>query len=219
MIKGFKDYIEEGPNDPAIFKAIFLAGGPGSGKSFMVKETGLQALGFKVVNSDIPFEKAMEKAMMKMDAESIFSAAGQAARQSAKKLTGALMDGYLTGRLGLVIDGTGKNFDKIKSQASELKKLGYDVSMIFVNTDLDTAISRNDNRPRSLPTQEVVKFWKDVQKNIGKFQGFFSQNFIVLDNSEGSDVTDISGEGFKWATKFAKRPIQNTLAKKWIKSK
>ena len=185
----------------------------------MVKETGLQALGFKVVNSDIPFEKAMEKAMMKMDADSIFSAAGQAARQSAKKLTGAQMDGYLTGRLGLVIDGTGKNFDKIKSQASELKKLGYDVSMIFVNTDLDTAISRNDNRPRSLPTQEVVKFWKDVQKNIGKFQGFFSQNFIVLDNSEGSDVTDISGEGFKWATKFAKRPIQNTLAKKWIKSK
>ena len=132
MIKGFKDYIEEGPNDPAIFKAIFLAGGPGSGKSFMVKETGLKALGFKVVNSDIPFEKAMEKAMMKMDADSIFSAAGQAARQSAKKLTGALMDGYLTGRLGLVIDGTGKNFDKIKTQASELKKLGYDVSMIFV---------------------------------------------------------------------------------------
>ena len=219
MIKGFKDYIEEGPNDPAIFKAIFLAGGPGSGKSFMVKETGLQALGFKVVNSDIPFEKAMEKARMKMDADSIFSAAGQAARQSAKTITDTQMQGYLTGRLGLVIDGTGKNFDKIKTQATELKKLGYDVSMIFVNTDLDTAISRNDNRPRSLPTQEVVKFWKDVQKNIGKFQGFFSQNFIVLDNSEGSDVTDISGEGFKWATKFAKRPIQNTLAKKWIKSK
>ena len=214
----FSKFIDEGPNDPAIFKAIFLAGGPGSGKSFMVKETGLKALGFRVVNSDIPFERAMEKAGLEMDPDTIFSVAGQTARQSAKTSTDAQMQGYLTGRLGLVIDGTGKNFDKIKTQATELKKLGYDVSMIFVNTDLDTAISRNDKRPRSLPTPTVVKMWKDVQKNIGKFQGFFSQNFIVLDNSEGSDDKVISGEGFKWATKFAKRPIQNTLARKWIKS-
>ena len=43
-------YIEEGVNDPAIFKAVFLAGGPGSGKSFIVGQTALTALGFKVIN-------------------------------------------------------------------------------------------------------------------------------------------------------------------------
>jgi hypothetical protein len=35
MIK-FSQYLSEGINDPAIFKAVFLAGGPGSGKSFIV---------------------------------------------------------------------------------------------------------------------------------------------------------------------------------------
>jgi predicted ABC-type ATPase len=210
--------IEEGPNDPAIFKAIFLAGGPGSGKSFMVKHTGLKVLGFKVVNSDVPFERAMEAAGLEMDPDNIFSAAGQAARDMAKTITNAQMSGYITGRLGLVIDGTGKNFDKIKKQAEKLKAIGYDVSMIFINTDLDTALVRNDERERSLPSQEVISMWKDVQKNIGKFQGYFSQNFIVLDNSEGSNVKTVSDNGYKWATKFAKQPIQNSLARKWINS-
>ena len=30
----FSQYFEEGVNDPAIFKAVFLAGGPGSGKTY-----------------------------------------------------------------------------------------------------------------------------------------------------------------------------------------
>ena len=33
-----KDIINEGVYDPGIFKAIFLAGGPGSGKSFVANE-------------------------------------------------------------------------------------------------------------------------------------------------------------------------------------
>ena len=45
-MKDFKTFVDEGPNDPAIFKAIFLAGGPGSGKSFIVGKTALPALGF-----------------------------------------------------------------------------------------------------------------------------------------------------------------------------
>jgi len=41
----FDDYLNEGINDPSIFKAVFLAGGPGSGKSFMVGQTALTSLG------------------------------------------------------------------------------------------------------------------------------------------------------------------------------
>ena len=44
--------IEEGPNDPAIFKAVFLAGGPGSGKSYVATKI-LSGLGLKPVNSDM----------------------------------------------------------------------------------------------------------------------------------------------------------------------
>ena len=54
-MKSFKTFLNEGVNDPAIFKAIFLAGGPGSGKSFIVGKTGLTSMGYKVVNSDDAF--------------------------------------------------------------------------------------------------------------------------------------------------------------------
>ena len=213
----FSQFITEGPNDPAIFKAIFLAGGPGSGKSYIVGKTALPTLGFKVVNSDDAFEAAMTKAGLTMDGDTIFSTQGQEIRDKAKRLTARRMQGYIRGRLGLVIDGTGKDPSKITKQLNELRSLGYDVSMIYVNTDLDTAVARNDQRPRSLPIQQVTALWKEVQKNIGNFQRTFGKNFIVIDNSAGEDTDKNILDGYRWATKFAKAPIENPKAKKWIK--
>lgn len=217
-MKQYKDFVNEGPNDPAIFKAIFLAGGPGSGKSFMVGQTSLAAHGFKIVNSDIAFERAMEKAGLSMDPETIFSAQGQAIRDKAKRLTGIQFERYVEGRLGLVIDGTGKDEEKIRNQAMNLKALGYDVAMIFVNTDLDTAIARNELRPRKLPTTTVVTMWKAVQKNIGRFQGFFKDNLLILDNSEGTQWTNSAQVGYKFGKKFANKPVTNRKAVNWINS-
>ena len=121
MEKTFADFVdipklEEGVNDPAIFKAVFLAGGPGSGKSFMVGQTGLTALGFKIVNSDQQFEIALKQAGMTQSPADIFSTKGQSLRDRAKFLTAKKQDGYLAGRLGLVIDGTGREYDKISKQ-------------------------------------------------------------------------------------------------------
>jgi shikimate kinase len=219
--KKFKDMfgesVEEGVDDPAIFKAIFLAGGPGSGKSFTVGKTGLTALGFKVVNSDLAFEKAIEKAGAEMEPEFIFTPKGQEIRTKAKTLTAKQRDLYIQGRLGLVIDGTGKDYEKIKRQAEKLKAIGYDVAMILVNTDLDTAISRDMKRPRTLGVAAVKKMWNDVQKNIGKFQAFFKQNFIVVDNSEGSNWQKATTDAYKKMSKFANAQPKNKLARDWIK--
>lgn len=216
MLK-FSQFLSEGINDPAIFKAVFLAGGPGSGKSFMVGQTALTALGMRVVNSDDAFEAAMKKAGMEMDPENIFSVKGQDLRGKAKALTGRKQAMYLKGRLGLVIDGTGKDYEKIKKQSVELRRLGYDTAMLFVNTDLETAQQRNRDRARSLPDDEVKKYWDQVQNNIGKFQGHFGRNFMVVDNSQGADWKAGTKKGYVWASKFAKRPPSAPVAKKWIK--
>ena len=213
----FKQYVEEGVNDPAIFKAVFLAGGPGSGKSFIVGKTGLPALGYRPINSDIAFEKAMEKAKLDMTPENIFSYQGQDLRKKAKKMTSRIQERYIKGRLGLVIDGTGKDADKIKKQANSLKELGYDTALIFVNTDLETALNRNRMRARSLPDQEVEKYWKSVQKNIGAFQTMFGNNFIVVDNSEGDDLQAETLRAYKKISKFTNEPVKNEIARKWIK--
>ena len=216
MVKGFKTFLNEGVNDPAIFKAIFLAGGPGSGKSFIVGKTGLTSMGYKVVNSDDAFEAAMKKVDMDMTPDNIFSPKGQELRGKAKKLTGKKEERYLKGRLGLVVDGTGKDPDKIAEQAKKVKDMGYDVAMIFVNTDLDTAISRDAKRARTLGAKGVTEYWKAVQRNIGKFQRMFGKpNFLVVDNSEGKNYEKETLTAFRDAKKFTDKPVTKK-AQKWI---
>lgn len=207
----------EGVNDPAIFKAVFLAGGPGSGKSFVVGKTSLIALGFRLINSDDAFEKGLKKAGLTMDPEDIFSAQGQAVRAKAKVITGKKMEIALKGRNGIVIDGTGKDYAKIKKQVDMLRSVGYAVHMIFVNTDLETALDRNKMRPRSLPDDKVEKMWNDVQKNIGKFQGLFRNRLTIVDNSKGADIEASTLQAYKDIAKWSKRPPENAIAMKWIK--
>lgn len=209
--------IHEGVNDPAIFKAVFLAGGPGSGKSFIVGRTALTALGFKVVNSDDAFETGLKKAGLEMTPSNIYSPKGQEIRQRAKALTKSKLQNYIDGRLGLVIDGTGKDYNKIQRQAIELRKLGYDVAMIFVNTDEETALKRNRMRARSLPDDTVSKMWKDVQKNIGAFQTFFG-NFFLIDNSESSDFEKQTQSVYKKIQQWSKKTPKNSAVTSWMKS-
>jgi len=214
----FKTFINEGVNDPSIFKAVFLAGGPGAGKSFVVGKTAMPALGFRLINSDEAFEAGLKKAGLTTSPEDIASAQGQAVRARAKALTGKIMQRALEGRMGIVIDGTGKDYAKIKKQVDMLRELGYAVKMIFVNTDLETAMARNQKRNRSLPDAKVEEMWKDVQKNIGKFQGLFRNRLIVIDNSKGSDIERSALEAYKDVKTWASKPPENKIAAKWIKS-
>jgi len=158
----------------------------------------------------------MKKAGMEMNPDNIFSPKGQEIRGKAKRLTGTKEAIYLKGRLGLVIDGTGKDPDKIAEQAKKVKALGYDVAMIFVNTDLDTAIKRDAMRSRTLGAKGVTEYWKAVQRNIGKFQRMFGKpNFLVVDNSEGKNYEKETLTAYRDATKFTNKPV-NAKAKKWI---
>jgi len=222
MEKTFADFVdipelEEGVNDPAIFKAVFLAGGPGSGKSFMVGQTGLNALGFKIVNSDQQFELALKNAGLSQKAADIFSTKGQSLRDRAKFLTAKRQDSYLGGRLGLVIDGTGREYDKISKQKTELEKLGYETAMIMVNTDLDTAVSRDKARTRTLGASAITPMWKSVQKNIGRFQNLFRGNMYIVDNSEGADYNKGALAVYRKIGAWSRKPPQHRLAKAWVK--
>lgn len=213
----FSDFINEGVNDPAIFKAIFLAGGPGSGKSFIVGKTGLTSFGYKIVNSDDAFESAMKKAGVALDPKGIFSPQGQEIRGRAKSLTGKKQERYIKGRLGLVIDGTGKDPEKIIKQRKMLQDLGYDTAMILVNTDMDTALQRNRQRARVLPDKEVETYWKEVQKNIGRYQTVFGkEKLLIVDNSVGKDYNTETLRAYKDAKKFTDKPPENIKAKRWI---
>ena len=125
----YKD-LQEGVYDPNIFKAFFLAGGPGSGKSYVVRRT-TGGLGMRIVNSDEAFEKRLKDAGYSLDTRKMADIERDRIRDVAKKTTKRLQQNYIDGRLGLIIDGTGKDYDKITNQARQLEALGYDTHMIF----------------------------------------------------------------------------------------
>ena len=211
-MKTFHD-LQEGVYDPNILKAFFLAGGPGSGKSYVVKR-GTGGLGMKIVNSDDIFEKYLKDAGLSMKMPKSEKAPRDVLRTRAKALTDKRKANYIEGRLGLIIDGTGHDYDKIATQATKLKQLGYDVHMIFVNTSLDTALERNAKRDRSVPESITIKSWNDVQKNMGKFSQYFRQNFLVVDNNDSDE--DVMGPVFKQVRALAKKKVQNRTGQKWI---
>lgn len=215
------DYIDdvmlsEGLYDPAIFKAVFLAGGPGSGKSFMVKKTALQALGFVIINSDAPFEALMRKLELDFKMPESEKEQRDAARDLAKATTDRKQMLAIHGRLGLVIDGTGKDLEKIMKMRGHLAVKGYDSAMVFVNTDLKTALERNAKRDRSVPVDMATTLWKDVQRNLGVFQRAFGQHFYIIDNSEGSDFDEQTNFVYKKLMAWTKEPPKNGVAQAWI---
>ena len=212
----------EGPNDPHIFKAVFLAGGPGSGKGFVVDNLmGADSTGLKVVNSDNVYEKLAELQKLDLsDPEVVASPQGQDTREKAKRLTDLRKKNYLAGRLGVIIDGTAKDVSKTRDQKQKLEDLGYETLMVFVNTNLDMAQERNKMRPRQLPDEMVTKMWHLVQDNMMKFQQMFgNQNFYIIDNSGGLEDPErkVNFEAVEKAIKtFINQPPRKPQAKSWF---
>jgi len=242
--------ISEGVEDPGILKCIFMAGGPGSGKSFTAMDifgidkkliSSFSATGLKQVNSDSAFETLLKKngidpkdlaRIEKEDAElwykitggssagsgtvsirQMLTVKGKSIRARAKDITRKQKSFYEAGRLGMIIDGTGHVYSKIQKNKKHAESLGYDTYMVFVNTSLEVALERNQNRERVLSDELVTQSWKDVQNNLGKFQNLFGGNFRIVDNTVYKPV---SKEVVKAAQKFMRKPVYNKIGQKWI---
>ena len=236
IFKTFESFLQEGVNDPGILKAFFMAGGPGSGKSYVAAElfalpqsdkfqTVSYDTGLKLVNSDAAFEILLKKNAIDMaklmslkDKDPQEWDRAMALRDRAKKITKGTKEMYIQGRLGMIIDGTGKNYGKIEGQVKRLRDLGYDCYMVFVNTSLEVALERNNARARKLPGDMVTKMWEEVQQNLGKFQRLFkSKRFEIVDNSEYGDTTPIDLVA-KEINGFMKQPVSNPIGKQWIET-
>ena len=219
-VNSFYQHINEGVYDPGIFKAFFLAGGPGSGKSFVTSRV-FAGTGLKLVNSDNAFERQLKKTGLSLqmpDSEAYFR---DIIRKRAKTTVLSGLDQYMRGRLGLVIDSTARDYDTIARQHNQLKQLGYDCYMVFVNTSLEVALARNARRERTIPEYITTASWNGVQSNIGKFQRLFGMsNFLVVDNNKSDlELTTLTmNRVSKEVRKYMKAPIQSYIAKRWMAS-
>ncbi len=223
MKKNFKQFmIQEGVYDPGIFKAVFLAGGPGSGKSF-VSKSAFAGVGLKFVNSDNIFTSYLKKHDLSLKMPDSEADVRTLLRMRAKAQTAKRQDMWIRGKLGLLIDGTARDYAKISTQARFLKVIhGYDIHMIFINTSLDVALERNIKRSkegdRLVPEYILKKNWNGVHGNMGKFNSLFGNNFHIIDNnrSEKELVTITLRKAASIARRIMSSP-HGWVAKQWIR--
>ena len=211
--------LNEGVYDPGIFKVFILAGGPGSGKSFVTKSV-FAGTGLKVVNSDTYFERELKKASLSLQMPDSEEEDRKPLRAKAKLTALSSLQVYIRGRLGMIIDSTGRDYDMVAGHVRYFKNMGYDTYMIFVNTSLDVALERNKRRERTVPEYITTKNWKETQANTGKYQRLFGMNnFIVVDNNKSDfELTTLTMTRVgKIVNKYLKAGITNHIAKQWVK--
>ena len=225
--------LNEGVYDPGIFKCIFLAGGPGSGKSRIAGDLfgigrGLSQVshsGLKSVNSDPAFEAQLKKSginpkdlgRIEKENPELYDAITKkpgSPRDKAKKITDKQKAFYEEGRLGMIIDGTGDDIGKIKAKKQHAESLGYDCYMVFVNTSLEVAQFRNKKRGRTLAEDRVTEIWKACQHNLGAFQTLFSGNFRIVDNTKDGD--NLTKDIKKAVDGFIGERLYNPIGKQWV---
>jgi len=231
MVK-LMDLLTEGVHDAGIFKAVFLAGGPGSGKSYVAKEIfgipekfNISMSGMKMINQDKEYKFLLKKhgfdpEWLDTYPEDVFNHISDEMRGFTKDLATQRKMGYMRGKLGMIIDGTGHKFQKVKAEKKELEAAGYDTHMVFVNTSLEVAQSRNKERDRVLPEKILKQSWEDTRKNLGGYKSLFSGNFALVDNSQFLDAktarhkfTNLTKDYIQqWSTD----PIKNPIGQKWV---
>ena len=179
--------ILEGPHDPYQYKAIFFAGSPGAGKTYVARKLAGTFQGLKQVNMDIWFKRLMTKKNLSWKMPPEEEPEREKQRQRSKELVAKQQQTYAEGGLGLIIDSTGRIYGTIERVKQELENTGYQTTMIFVNTDLETALRRNKERPRSLPNELIHKNYAVIEQNLGRFQRLFNDVHII-NNSDSNQL-------------------------------
>ena len=233
-----KQELLEGVYDPGIFKAFFLAGGAGSGKSYSAeKATGSASgkfqwhekiedkitpgkvgpYGLKVVNSDEQLEMGLLKAKMSSNMRAYTddeTTKKELIRAKAKVKTAKREQLWVNGRLGLIIDGTAHNLSKLTIKKKELEDVGYDTYMIFVNTSLDIALQQNQDRARKLKDDVITRTWEEVQAIKDGLANLFVGGFVEIVNNRAGE--DVFRKAFVEVGKLIKKPPNKPAAKMWI---
>ena len=177
--------------------AILLAGAPGAGKGSVLADLDLS--GLKTLNLDDTIA-----ALSKTDGFTLNQKAAdaedrskfmKAMAQATKKLKGEQIPQTIANKESFILDGTSASKNQTIKLVNELKEAGYEVMMLYVYTDLETSLKRNQERfeksggeDRSLLPGSVLSAWKGVTQNFEDYQDLFGSNFVSVANTGDSET-------------------------------
>ena len=177
--------------------AILLAGAPGAGKGSVLADLDLS--GLKTLNLDDTIA-----ALSKTDGFTLNQKAAdaedrskfmKAMAQATKKLKGEQIPQTIANKESFILDGTSASKNQTIKLVNELKEAGYEIMMLYVYTDLETSLKRNQERfeksggeDRSLLPGSVLSAWKSVTQNFEDYQNLFGDNFVSVANTGDSET-------------------------------
>lgn len=195
-----EDYITEGINDKGIFKACFMCGSAGSGKSYTLSKVKSGQIEPRIVNTDKAFP--LFKQWWNTDWGKI--------SMRVKTISNNQLSLYINSMLPLAVDGTAGKTSAILKRVGILEHFGYDVGMIFINTSLETAIERASKRERKVDVDFIHKIHKEVEAAKNFYRGKFS-TWLEINNDEGMLTDKVIVDSFKFMSHFYNAPIQNPV--------
>ena len=182
----------EAANKP---KAVIMAGGAGSGKSFLLNQLELGSL--QQFNPDKYVEDPDHPYHNKL---------GPASNQVTKDVRSAAGD-----KTSFVWDTTasGVKFDKT---LQTLIELGYDVYIVLVYTHPMIAYAKNFERGRNVPAAPVFATWRNAYQKIESFNKMTGGNLSIFVNDHGGKYKELT-DGFNTAAKNGPKGIKDYLTK------
>jgi shikimate kinase len=209
--------LEEGVNDPHIFKAIAMIGPMGAGKSTIAQQlvggSGLRSLNLDNFNELLIKQGKVVGGNLTPD---------QLERNW--ELTQKQKGNWVSERLGLLIDGSGRNVEGLVKPLMKLEQLGYNTMVILVNVSLETSLQRQQSRAarqaaqygtgRNVPLDLAKSSYEQIQKNIPQLKTMYGNRLMII-NNEGA--VDLSQEK-KVVDRFMSAPPNKPAAIEWIKS-
>ena len=200
-------------------KAIFMAGGPGSGKGTLLSKIGAYDEDIKIINTDDHFEPMLKAAGLSLDLDhpereirsqqgKLFVQAQNAAKDQTRE--------FMKQRSDIIIDGTAGSYNNIRKAKERLEDVGYDVAMIYVDVPLEVSLARNEKRGkaggRKVKPERVENSWKAVAKNKQPYGSLFGSNFFYFDSADeepDEEVSDIKTKfiSFLSSKQFDYKPI------------
>jgi adenylate kinase family enzyme/GNAT superfamily N-acetyltransferase len=209
--------LDEGVNDPHIFKAIAMIGPMGAGKSTIARQL-VGGSGLRSLNLDNFNELLIKKGKV---------AGGNLTPDQLERswqLTQAQKGNWVAERLGLLIDGSGRNVEGLVKPLTELEKLGYDTMVILVNVSLETSLQRQQTRAaqqtaqygagRNVPLDLAKSSYEQIQQNIPKLQQLYGNRLLIINNERAVDLSQEQSI----VSKFLNSPPSSPAAVQWIKS-
>ena len=147
-------------------KAIFVTGGPGSGKDVVIREI-LEHVDITEVNHTQAYNYLADK-------KKLFEKTNDFRRET------------LRNHYPIIINAPADDNDKISYIKEELEELGYNTLMVFVNTSNQVSKDRNEKLTRMM--FETVRHgrWVTSQNNKENYKEVF-ENFIQLNNNHSLD--------------------------------